>query len=203
MIRLRAAVPIVRARSGVSARRCSATSAPSRATSTSWSGRRNISTPSQASVIRQAPAPAASNTRVAGEKPTAAIESRATFSTARLEVLKALWSLVPTCPTRRTFSGIGLSSQPLPPIRKRRSGRAAAALRKNSSTRASRSGRRLPRKDRSAAKRGAAAVGHDQVELGQLSAQRVIGRGAQLVQGGGGVHVPEQGQRVRRGGGGD
>ena len=52
--------------------------------------------PSQASVIRQAAAPAASNTRVAGEKPTWAIESRATFSTASGEALKALWSPVPT-----------------------------------------------------------------------------------------------------------
>ena len=46
--------------------------------------------PSQASVITQAPAPAASNTRVAGEKPTSAMLSRATFSTARGETLKAL-----------------------------------------------------------------------------------------------------------------
>jgi hypothetical protein len=37
--------------------------------------------PSQASVIRQPPAPAASNTRVAGLKPMAAMLSRATFST--------------------------------------------------------------------------------------------------------------------------
>ena len=43
--------------------------APSRATRTSSPGSRKSSMPSQASVIRQAPAPAASKTRVAGEKP--------------------------------------------------------------------------------------------------------------------------------------
>ena len=41
--------------------------------------------PSQASVIRQAAAPAASNTRVAGEKPIVAMLSRAMFSTATAE----------------------------------------------------------------------------------------------------------------------
>ena len=75
---------------------CSATSRPSRATSTSSFGDRKSSMPSQASVIRHAPAPAASKTRVAGEKPTSAIESRATFRTASDETLKALWSAVPT-----------------------------------------------------------------------------------------------------------
>jgi len=52
-----------------SARTCSATSSPLRATSISTPGSKNSSRPSQASVIRQAAAPAASNTRVAGEKP--------------------------------------------------------------------------------------------------------------------------------------
>ena len=50
--------------------------------------------PSQASVMRQAAAPAASNTRVAGEKPTCAMLSRATFSTARGVQLNALCSAV-------------------------------------------------------------------------------------------------------------
>jgi hypothetical protein len=52
-----------------SARTCSATSSPLFATSISAPGSKNCSSPSQASVIRQAAAPAASNTRVAGEKP--------------------------------------------------------------------------------------------------------------------------------------
>ena len=50
--------------------------------------------PSQASVIRQAAAPAASNTRVAGEKPICAMLSRATLSTASGVQLKALCSAV-------------------------------------------------------------------------------------------------------------
>jgi hypothetical protein len=54
--------------------------------------------PSQASVIRQAAAPAASKTRVAGEKPRAAMLSRLTLSTARGVALKALWSAVATWP---------------------------------------------------------------------------------------------------------
>jgi hypothetical protein len=41
-------------------------------------------------VIRQAAAPAASNTRVAGEKPIFAMESRAMLSTAKGVQLKAL-----------------------------------------------------------------------------------------------------------------
>jgi hypothetical protein len=44
--------------------------------------------------MRQAPAPAASKDAVAGEKPVEAIESRAMFSTASGEVLKALCSRV-------------------------------------------------------------------------------------------------------------
>ncbi len=44
--------------------------------------------------MRQAPAPAASNTRVAGEKPDAAMLSRAMLSTASGDALKALWSRV-------------------------------------------------------------------------------------------------------------
>jgi hypothetical protein len=50
--------------------------------------------PTHASVIRQAAAPAASNTRVAGEKPYRAMLSRLTFSTAMGVALKALWSAV-------------------------------------------------------------------------------------------------------------
>ncbi len=44
--------------------------------------------------MTQAPAPAASNTRVAGEKPMAAMLSRATLSTASAEQFTALWSAV-------------------------------------------------------------------------------------------------------------
>jgi hypothetical protein len=78
--------------------------------------------------MRQAPAPAASNTRVAGEKPTCAMLSRAMFSTASGVVLKALCSPVPTWPRRRMFPGIALSSQPLPPSRKARPGCSAAGV---------------------------------------------------------------------------
>ena len=45
--------------------------------------RGTCSMPSQASVMRQAPAPAASNSRVGGEKPVAAMLARLMFSTAR------------------------------------------------------------------------------------------------------------------------
>ena len=50
--------------------------------------------PSQASVIRQAAAPAASNTRVAGENPSCAMLSRPTLSTALGVQLNALCSAV-------------------------------------------------------------------------------------------------------------
>ena len=60
--------------------------------------------PSQASVIRHAPAPAASNTRVAGEKPTAAMLSRATFSTASEEQLKRV---VVRCPDMADRADVG------------------------------------------------------------------------------------------------
>ena len=136
-----------------------ATAAPSSATRTSRPGSRNISMPRQRSVIRQAPAPAASNTRVAGDQPLRAMLSRLMLRTQRAVQLSALWSRVETWPSRRTFAGTGLSSQPLPPKRKLCSGACAAALKKNSSTRASRSGRRLPRKARSQAKRGAVGTG--------------------------------------------
>ena len=46
--------------------------------------------PSHASVIRHAAAPAASNTRVAGENPQVAMLSRLMFSTARGVQLNAL-----------------------------------------------------------------------------------------------------------------
>jgi nucleoside-diphosphate-sugar epimerase len=49
--------------------------------------------PSHASVTRQAPAPAASNSRVGGENPTSAMLTRLTFSTARGIALKALRAL--------------------------------------------------------------------------------------------------------------
>src|SRR5215212_1435961 len=96
--RLNAASPITRARWASSDSRISATSAPSFATSTSRPGSRKNSIPSQASVMRQAAAPAASKTRVAGDQPFAAIESREMLSTARGVQLKALWSCVKTCP---------------------------------------------------------------------------------------------------------
>ena len=48
--------------------------------------------------MMQAPAPAASNTRVAGLNPYAAMLSRLTFSTASADALNALWSRVKTCP---------------------------------------------------------------------------------------------------------
>ena len=61
--------------------------------------------PFQSSVIRQAPAPTASKTRVGGEKPNLAMLSRLTFSVARLEQKNALCRLVPTWPTRITLAG--------------------------------------------------------------------------------------------------
>ena len=81
---------MARARPASRSATCPATASPSSATSTSVPGSRNSSIPSQASVIRQAPAPAASNTRVAGEKPYRAMLSRLTFSTARGVQLNAL-----------------------------------------------------------------------------------------------------------------
>ena len=89
-----AAAPIACARSGVSASTCAATPAPSLATSTSRPGSRNSSIPRQASVIWHAPAPAASNSRVAGDQPLATMLSRCTLSTASVEQFTALWSPV-------------------------------------------------------------------------------------------------------------
>src|ERR687898_2885885 len=144
--RSRAAAPIERARSPSRFSRWRATSRPSCATSTSRPGSRNSSMPSQASVIRHAAAPAASKTRVAGDQPFSTIESRVTLSTASGVELSALCSPVPTWPSSETFVGSCLPSQPEPPSRNVRDGARAAAVRKNASTRASRSGRRLPRK---------------------------------------------------------
>ena len=69
--------------------------------------------PSHASVIRQAAAPAASNTRVAGEKPMSAMLSRATFSTASGVQLKALCSCVKTWPR---CAHVGAASPCLPAV---------------------------------------------------------------------------------------
>ena len=77
--------------------------------------------PSHASVMRQAPAPAASNSRVGGENPISAMLARLTFSTARGVALKALWSSVPTWPSWTTLGGQGL----VVPSRSRRAGTAA------------------------------------------------------------------------------
>src|SRR5579885_150251 len=68
-MRARAAWPRRRARASSSAQRVPATSSPSAAQRISLPGVRNSSLPSQASVIMQAPAPAASKMRVGGEKP--------------------------------------------------------------------------------------------------------------------------------------
>ena len=81
------------------------------------------------------------------------------ISTAIGVELNALWSRVPTCPIQRTFVGIGLSAHPAPPSTKPACGVRVAGDRKNSSTRPSRSGKRLPRKARSQAKRGSASTG--------------------------------------------
>src|SRR5205085_1999418 len=81
--RARAVSPICRARSGVSRARCSATSGPLAATRISLSGSKNTPIPSQESVMMQAPAPAASKTRVAGLYPYAAMLSRLTLRIGR------------------------------------------------------------------------------------------------------------------------
>ena len=85
--------------------------------------------------------------------------SRDTFSTASGVQLSALWSFVETCPSSRTFGGSSFPSQPLPPSRNDRSGASSAARTKNSATRASRSGSRLPRKARSHANRSSGGTG--------------------------------------------
>jgi len=108
-------------------------------------GSRNISTPSHASVIKHAAAPAASKMRVGGENPYRAMLSRLMFRTARGVEFKGVVIL-----------GVDMAEIPhvlrarfiIPaaaPDRKRSCGRLAAARRKNSSTLASRSGSRFPR----------------------------------------------------------
>ena len=73
----------------VRSRTC-ATSSLVCATKISFSGSKNSSIPSQKSVNKQAPAPAASNTRVAGENPKRAMLSRLMFKIIRALQLKAL-----------------------------------------------------------------------------------------------------------------
>ena len=84
---------------------------------------RNCSIPSHASVIRQAAAPAASNTRVAGEKPTCAMLSRATLSTAlRRAVEGVVLGRVDMARSRGRWP-----ASPCRPSRCRRAGTAARA----------------------------------------------------------------------------
>jgi hypothetical protein len=89
-IRARAASPILRAASGPVASRIDITSDPESAHSTSRPGSKNASMPSHASQIKQAAAPAASKTRVGGEKPVLAMLSRLMLMTMRGEQLNAL-----------------------------------------------------------------------------------------------------------------
>ena len=64
--------------------------------------------PSHASVITQAAAPAASNTRVGGEKPFAAMLSRVTFRTLSGEQL--IWASERGAQTyRRCHPGLGVA----------------------------------------------------------------------------------------------
>ena len=111
--------------------------------------------------------------------------------TREAEQLTRLWSAVGTWPRERTLGGMGLPCQPSPPRRKVASGARAAARRKSSSTRASRSGRRLPRKTTSQARVwsggdgvvgvGVEAVVHGVVGLcGELEVARA-GEGAAAV----------------------
>ena len=73
-------------------------------------GSKNFSMPRHLSVIRQAPAPAASKTRVGGEKPTSAIESRLIFSAILADALMRLCDPVPTWPIQRTLAGSALAA---------------------------------------------------------------------------------------------
>src|SRR3546814_12860074 len=82
------------------------------------------------------------------------------------EMLISDWSsdvcssdLVGTWPSFRTLAGKYLLSHPDPPTRKVRSDKCCAGSAKNSSTRASRSGRRLTRKAKSHTTRGAGDTG--------------------------------------------
>src|SRR5579875_2931685 len=128
--------------------------------------------PGQSSQSRQMPAPATSKTRVGGLKPNSAMLARLMLRTMEAEQLTRLWSAVGTWPSQRTLDGSCLSPQPSPPRMKRACGARVAARRKSSSTRASRSGRRLPRKTTSQARVG--------------SGERVPGKNASRGGGGGG-----------------
>src|SRR5581483_828907 len=85
--RARMAAPISFACSAEVSRNQSTISSAEAATRISVRGAKNVSIPSQASVIKHAPTPAASKTRVGGENPTIAIDSRLTFNTMRAEQL--------------------------------------------------------------------------------------------------------------------
>src|SRR3954464_16098794 len=117
--------------------------------SISSTGAKNSAIPFHESVIKQAPAPAASNIRVGGEKPTSAMDSRFMLSTMRAELFRRLWSPVETWPIQRTLDGSFFPSHPSPPRMKLQLGHSSAARRKNSSTRFSRSGSLLPTNSRS------------------------------------------------------
>src|SRR5207249_12223353 len=91
--------------------------------------------PAHASVMTQAPAPAASNTRDGGENPTLAIDCRLMFSTIRAEQLMRLWSQLTTWPIQGMLPGNGRLAHLSPASRNDSAGARSATAEHNCSPR--------------------------------------------------------------------